>query len=139
MDKPTTSSQINELRSFIADAVEIAPDIRESLIADPHAVIKALLPDLDLNEIKIAIVEEDVNTITIPILPATLTEEGSEELTEEQLSSISGGVADYKKVAFDLLLKVKKAGSLYAIKDSPGVAEMVKYIASEHRKSRLPR
>ncbi len=80
---------IQSRTEFEQRLIELAannPGAREQLLTDPKSAIEALLATELPDEVKIAVHEEDVNTLHFVLPPV------GDELTAAELASVSGGI-----------------------------------------------
>lgn len=76
----------SEFEQKLAELAAGNPEAREQLLTDPKPAIEALLAIELPDEVKIAIHEEDANTLHFVLPPA------GDELNAAELAAVSGGV-----------------------------------------------
>jgi hypothetical protein len=85
---------IKELKDFITSSAANDGELRKKLLQNPDATIQSLVPGIGDLGLNFSVVEEKDNEIVITLPPdISLDENTEEELTQEQLAGVSGGVA----------------------------------------------
>lgn len=115
-----------ELKEFIASAVLGDEDLRNKLIENPNETIESILPGIADQGLSFKIVEERDNELIIALPPALPQgdEESEEELSEEQLAGVSGGVAFIiaKAAVISAIVTGAKAAAVGVVSGAAGYA-----------------